>query len=99
MCETYVTLSNKNDVLNAIISKLGNDSKIIGRTMEEWLQNHLPESEIRNAIGQAANDNGWFKRIDYGEELGGFIQSQFGLMKDTELLKEFAEIETWVYEQ
>jgi len=92
-------LHNKNDVLNAIISKLGNDSKIIGRTMEEWLQNHLPESEIRNAIGQAANDNGWFKRIDYGEELGGFIQSQFGLMKDTELLKEFAEIETWVYEQ
>jgi putative ATP-dependent endonuclease of the OLD family len=90
-------LHNKDDVLSAIISKLSNNQKVVGRTVEEWLHNNLSESEIRNGISRASKDNAWFKRIDYGEELGGFIQSQFELMKETELLKKLTEIEAWIY--
>lgn len=63
----------------------------------EILKQRVGESRIRHAIGQAANNKKWFKRIDLGEGLGQLTNRYLPQMGTTDFVAKMAALQSWCY--
>ena len=52
--------------------------------------------EIRQLLGQKANDNGWYKRIDHGEYIGKLWLESLPELKDKTLESEYKDLINWI---
>lgn len=92
-----ITNFGESSVLDSTCSKIGESTNNIGKSISEWKQNEVSEDSIRSALGNAAKKHGWFKRIDYGEELGKVIISHLTEIAETETFQVMDGIEAWIY--
>lgn len=86
-------------IRQAINSKLGlgnNQPKQISK-LEDWLD-FTTEEKLRKAIGLAAKKNGWFKRIDFGEQLGEIVVLFLPEIPGTDLFEKIEELGKWIYD-
>jgi len=75
-------------VLNNIKSKYGNGLP------DNWKDADAVNTRL--AIGKAAKDGKWFKRIDYGEFLGSVILRNFGGMNNKKIKEQLENLSNWV---
>lgn len=94
MIDCAIGIKGKDSIIDTILSRLNLKITDIGDNPDNWLQIR-EELEIRKAIGNAAKKNEWFKRIDYGEELGEIVIKAFPLIPDKNLAIIISEIEDW----
>ena len=60
-----------------------------------WLDND--DEELRNALGEVSSGNKWYKRTDYGEQVGNFLLNHYAdLPKDCHLKSEIDAISNWI---
>jgi hypothetical protein len=59
-----------------------------------WTRRH----ELRRAIGYTAKKNSWFKRPDFGQELGQIVCRHLDSIPGTELAQTINALRTWVEE-
>jgi hypothetical protein len=59
---------------------------------EDW-----PETPaLRTAIGKSAKGNKWFKRIDWGEDLGRVVTQHLQAVPATDLATKIEALRTWL---
>ena len=100
MVNLAITNHGEESVYASICSQLGKSVNEIGRDLDTWRINGIMEKEIREAISKASTpkkDKGWFKRIDYGEELGELIVQDITNLQDKETASVLSKIEDWIY--
>lgn len=79
------------DVFSSINARLNHKST----WSENWFENE--SKEYREAISKTAEDNKWFKRIDYGERLGNCILNHYSeLPEKSKLRGEIDSIIKWI---
>lgn len=62
---------------------------------DNWMENESPQ--LRTAISKTAGDKKWFKRIDYGMQLGNCILKHYeDLAEGSRLKKEIDSISNWI---
>ncbi len=93
-CERRSTES----IFDTICNKLETNRTQIGIDLDIWEKEGFSEDQIRNAIGLAAKQACWFKRIDYGERLGAIVIKDLGNVPHTNLAQKINELEQWIYE-
>jgi len=97
MVSIGVEAKGEESVYDTIWNKLKTDNRPENRNLEDWLANGISEQAIRKAIGEAAKEKGWFKRIDIGEELGKLIIEDFPNLTGKEVATVLQQIEGWIY--
>lgn len=100
MVDLGIELKGEHNIYESIWKKIGKDNRPPNNDLAEWLASGISEDAIRKAIGGAAssnNEKGWFKRIDYGEDLGRLIIEDSPNLADSETLKVLTQIEGWIY--
>jgi len=90
---------SEESVLDAVCHQFGKNRKTIGNNIESWLSNGIPEGEVRAAIGRAAKEKRWFKRIDIAEELGEIIGQTLPGIQSSDLSQKLKQVAAWAYEQ
>ncbi len=101
MVDLGIEIKGEQSVYESIWSKIGKPKRPAQNNLADWLTSGITEAEIRRAIGEAAKskgDKGWFKRIDFGEELGKLIIEDLPNLEGKETLKILSQIESWIYE-
>jgi hypothetical protein len=78
--------------------RLGKTRAEIGIDIDVWKTEHFSELQVRNAIGGAAKECDWFKRIDLGEELGKLVSRDWANLADKDLALKLTQLQNWVYE-
>lgn len=86
-------------VIDAICSRLGSNRTSIGSDIDSWRTNGISEGKIREAIGKAAKDKDWFKRIDFGEQLGEIVMSSLPSIPTSDLAQKLTSVGNWAYGQ
>jgi hypothetical protein len=61
------------------------------------LQSGFTQEQVRDAIGESAKTAGWFKRIDYGEDLGRIVSRALGDIPDKDISKKIDDLIDWIY--
>jgi hypothetical protein len=100
MVELAIEIKGEQSIFDGICKKLGLANRPANNSLDEWLANGIPQENIRKAIGEAAKEKGekgWFKRIDYGEDLGKLIIEDLPNLAGKETLRVLEQIEDWVY--
>lgn len=100
MVELAIEIKGEQSIFEGIWKKLGLANRPANNSLDEWLANGIPQENIRKAIGEAAKEKGekgWFKRIDYGEDLGRLIIEDLPNLAGKETLRVLEQIEDWVY--
>jgi hypothetical protein len=93
-----VTESNdRQSVLDSIGSRLGLKTGQLADGVDTWLVRGFSEDQIREAIGNAAKQGSWFKRIDKGEKLGELISQHLSAIPTTDLAKKIEALRGWAY--
>ncbi len=90
-------LNGRSSVLDAIASRLKVSSSQCGADINGWVSLAGTQAALRTLIGNAANDKKWFKRIDFGEELGSLVVRHLSDMPDTDTAAKINELRQWVY--
>lgn len=90
---------SEDSVLDSVCHQLGNNRRTIGNNIESWLSNGIPHGSIRTAIGTAAKEKEWFKRIDVAEELGEIIARTLPTIQASDLSQKLTQLAGWAYEQ
>lgn len=86
-------------VIDAICSRLGSNPTSIGSDIDSWRANGISEGKIREAIGKAAKDKDWFKRIDSGEQLGQIVMHTLPSIQLSDLAQKLTSVGNWAYGQ
>jgi hypothetical protein len=68
-----------------------------GTGPEAWLESGFDEDQIRHAVGLASKRQGWFKRTDLGEALGGLLVEALPRMGDTDIATKLNALASWAY--
>ncbi|MEW5871961.1 MAG: AAA family ATPase [Chloroflexota bacterium] len=89
--------NNRQSILDTIGSRLGLETGQLVGEVDVWLSQGFSEEQIRAAIGGAAKDKGWFKRVDKGEKFGIFISQHLIEIPVTDLANKLGELRGWVY--
>jgi putative ATP-dependent endonuclease of OLD family len=89
-------LWREQSVRDAIQSRLSNPNISLNGPPFDWFH-QIPEQELRIAIGRTAKEVGWFKRIDFGEELAGIVLNYLDKIKDSDLGIKIASLRKWSY--
>ncbi|MDQ1351096.1 MAG: family ATPase [Acidobacteriota bacterium] len=92
-----VKLKDEQSVFDTICTKLKSNRNSIGTDIDEWKKQGYSENTIRKAIGESAKEGKWFKRVDYGEQLGKIVTSQLNKMPENDLKKKIQALSKWVY--
>jgi len=95
-----VEWQGEESIFDPICSKLGRKRSDIGTNLDDWKNRIFNENQIRDAIGLAAKeakDNKWFKRIDFGEELGNIIIKDWNQISGEDLGLRLLELKSWIY--
>ena len=64
--------------------------------VNDWLAAGVEEVSLREAVGTAAKEKKWFKRIDYGEELGEVVCQALSSIPDKNLTMTINNLSKWV---
>ena len=91
-------VENHRSIYDAISSRLGVRTNEFHGNIFELIEWGFDESAIRNAIGDAAKDRGWFKRIDNGEQLAELVISVYEEIQGTDLANNIENLKTWIYD-
>lgn len=87
-------------VRDAVRSRLGGQHVWIEGSPSNWSQ-RIPERELRTAIGLAAKEarggDGWFKRVDLGEELASVVLQYLNALGDTDLGRKIVALRQWAH--
>jgi putative ATP-dependent endonuclease of the OLD family len=85
-------------VFDQICSNLGTSTKDLDGDIDA-LKSKFPEQKIREAIGKSAKskNNPWFKRIDFGKDLGKIIVKNLDSIPATDLCKKVTLLGGWIY--
>jgi len=97
MVDLGVESKGEQSVYDTIWNKLGRANHPANNNLDNWLANDIPEEDIRKAIGESAKEKGWFKRIDYGENLGRLIIEDLPSLVNKETTMVLDQIEGWIY--
>jgi putative ATP-dependent endonuclease of OLD family len=54
------------------------------------------KADLRTAIGKSAKANDWFKRIDWGEALGGAVAKHLGSISTSDLASKIEALRVWL---
>jgi putative ATP-dependent endonuclease of OLD family len=95
-----IEMQGEKSILDPICSKLNSNQSQMGTDLDRW-RGMLAESEIRKALGLAAKEakeNKWFKRIDFGEELGDMIIKDWIHISDKDLGLKLQQLQKWIYD-
>jgi putative ATP-dependent endonuclease of the OLD family len=97
MIDLAVKNFGEESVYAVICNELGQQAIKIGKDLDTWLANGITEKEIRTAISKASIDKNWFKRIDFGEELGKLIIKDISNLRGKDTMSVLCKIEDWIY--
>lgn len=92
-----IEIKGKDSVVDAVLARLSLNRNQVGDTPSSWLGNGVNEEEIRRALGKVAKEKSWFKRIDYGQEIGQIVTNALAAIQDTCLADTISQIEGWLY--
>jgi energy-coupling factor transporter ATP-binding protein EcfA2 len=92
------TLHGQESVLDSICNELGKPRPAFGNDMDAWNSSGISEDIIRKAVGKAAKLKGWFKRIDFGVELGKIVVAELDCLAGKDLKAKIDELSKWIYE-
>lgn len=81
----------EDSIRDSVASKLGKKPSEVGN-ITTWADS----KEFRLAIGFSANSQKWYKRIDFGEELGRIIIKHLATMKTKDIEHKLESIKAWV---
>jgi len=87
---------SRESVLDSIGSRLGLASGAFQGDIGDAIQ-QFSEERVRDAVGTAAKQKEWFKRIDRGESLGQIIYPSFGDIHDSDLVMKLNKLKDWIY--
>lgn len=86
------------DSLRARIKQLlPGQPQLQGDNPEDWRASGVPEADIRDALGAAANAHEWFKNIDLGERLGALLAEHWAALAGTPLERTLTDARDWLY--
>ena len=89
-----IRLAMENRDPGSVLATVRSGSKIaaLPDAPEEW-----PETPaLRTVIGKTAKNNKWFKRIDWGEELGLVVAEHLQAISTTDLATKIEALRTWL---
>jgi hypothetical protein len=87
-----VSERSEQSVRDSIKSHLGGDANLAENGIDEWQDS----AALREAIGKAARNSTWFKRIDTGERLGEIVCRYLERVPGTDLAQKIAAVRSWV---
>jgi hypothetical protein len=91
-----VELHGRQSVFDTLAAELG--LKDVAKDgIEAWLNAGLSEEKVRTGIGSTAKGSKWFKRVDYGEQLGQIVAKYLSQLAETDTGKKITDLKTWVY--
>jgi putative ATP-dependent endonuclease of OLD family len=83
---------NEQSVRDSIKSRLGGNVALVQGTFHEWRDSQA----LREAVGVAAKNGTWFKRIDTGERLGEIVCRYVEQIPETDLAHKIIALRLWV---
>ena len=89
--------SSEQSVRDSVYARLTTHPATAALKPDQWVAEGVDEAEVRTAIGDTAKANGWFKRIDHGEELAGLITSNWDALEGTDLKSKLEAVGGWAY--
>ena len=100
--QEVVTLASKNHGKESVFGKICSDLKIsqneVGEDINEWLKHGIDQNFIRTVLGKSAKNKSWFKRIDYGIELGNLIMKEMPKIQNKDLALKLNKLKKWIYD-
>lgn len=91
-------------VRDAIATRAGVTPAQLSGPPAEWTQNGNDEAALRSAIGDAAQRHelakrakGWFKRVDYAEDLASIVISNWDSLAGKDLRLKLEQLRRWVH--
>ncbi|WLT32752.1 ATP-dependent endonuclease [Geothrix sp. PMB-07] len=96
-------LAEKNRGLELVLASVAKaflPGKIsLPREYSAWLEagasSGISESEMRRAIGKAANIGEWFKRVDRAEPVASLVRTYWAALKEKDSGKKICEVTAW----
>jgi putative ATP-dependent endonuclease of the OLD family len=79
-------------VRGSITNRLGGNEALLEGVFDEWRESQA----LRQAIGLAAKNANWFKRIDTGQRLGELICRYVERIAETDLAQKIMALRLWV---
>ena len=95
--DTAIEVRDLNSVLDSIGHRIGQPLTPIGPSIDDWLGDSIDESHVRNAIGQTAKQQGWFKDLNAGDKLARIAVDALPDMDNSEFAESLTQLEDWVY--
>jgi putative ATP-dependent endonuclease of the OLD family len=86
-------------VRDAVASRLEVQPSSLQGSPEGWIAGGGSEAKVRDAVGRAAKEKSWFKRVDFAEELAALVIKHWDSVSDTDLGKKIVEIREWAHGQ
>jgi hypothetical protein len=69
-----------------------------GEEPQSWADGGLEEDRIRTAFAEAAIKGAWFKRVDYGIEIGELVVRYWDDMLESNLVDTLSALADWIYD-
>lgn len=66
-------------------------------SVSELVNDGTSESMVRQEVGTAAKDQGWFKSTQVGEQLGAIVVDHLDQIPATDTARKISELEHWLY--
>lgn len=104
MVQLAIDLHGDASVRDAIAARAGvKPAELVGPPIE-WTQNGLDEEALRRAISYAAQKHerskkakGWFKRVDYAEDLASIVISNWESLAGKDVRIKLEQLQGWVH--
>ena len=97
-------LHGEEPVRDAIASRARVTPAQLAGPPAEWTRNGIDEAVLRSAIGEAAQRHepakrakGWFKRVDYAEDLAAILISNWDSLAGKDLRLKLEQLRRWVH--
>lgn len=102
--ELAMDLHGDEPVRDAIATRAGVTPAQLASPAAEWTREGIDEAALRSAIGDAAQRHaparrakGWFKRVDYAEDLASIVISNWESLAGKDLRLKLEQLRSWVH--
>jgi ABC-type Na+ transport system ATPase subunit NatA len=92
-------------LINCVANDSNKDVKQLIESIKSKYEGNFPDDfrnsdtpKMRQAIGEVAKNNKWFKRIDHGEKLAAIIFDYFEEMNDKKIKNRLESLSNWIDE-
>jgi energy-coupling factor transporter ATP-binding protein EcfA2 len=92
-----VQQSSEQAVRDSVHARLSTPPATTSLKPDEWVEEGIDEIEVRTAIGDTAKANGWFKRVDHGDELASLITTNWDSLDGSDLRSKLEALGAWAY--